>query len=161
MSEVVRFGVAMERDLLERFDALVQARGLARNRSEAVRDLARAALSEAHVEDPQAEVVGTVTIVFDHHTSDLSEKLDALQHHHFRQIVSKLHVHLDAHNCLEVIIVRGKSRQVHAMAEALIGAKGVQHGQVVITAVSAVAAGAVGAADAAVAADGDTGAAGA
>jgi CopG family nickel-responsive transcriptional regulator len=133
MSEVVRFGVAMDADLLAEFDDFVAERGLATNRSEAVRDLVRGALTEALVEDPQAEVVGTVTMVFNHHASDLSERLDELQHKHFREIISKLHVHLDAHNCLEVIIIRGKSKEVRAMADALLGTKGVSHGELVIT----------------------------
>jgi CopG family nickel-responsive transcriptional regulator len=123
----------MESDLLERFDTFVAERGLATNRSEAVRDLVRNALAHARVENPEAEVVGTVTMIFNHHTSDLSEKLDSLQHKHYKEIISKLHVHLDAHNCLEVVVLRGKSREVHAMSDALLGTKGVVHGKLVIT----------------------------
>ena len=133
MSDVTRFGVAMETSLLEQFDELVAERGLAHNRSEALRDLVRSALTEARVEDPDAEVVGTVTMVFDHHASDLGDKLDSLQHHHHNEIISKLHIHLDAHNCLEVIIIRGKSARVRSLADALLGTKGVRHGQLVLT----------------------------
>jgi CopG family nickel-responsive transcriptional regulator len=133
MAEIVRFGIAMDKDLLARFDAFVAERGLATNRSEAVRDLVRDVLTTAETEHPQTEVVGTVTMVFNHHASDLTERLDALQHEHFHEIISKLHVHLDAHNCLEVVVIRGKSSAVHAMAAALLGTKGVRHGKLVVT----------------------------
>lgn len=133
MSELVRFSVAMDGELLGEFDKFVATRGTAQNRSEAVRDLVREALVESTVESPDSEIVGTVTMVFDHHASDLSEKLDHLQHHYFQQIVSTLHVHLDAHNCLEVLVLRGKSAEVRTISDALLGTKGVQHGQLVVT----------------------------
>lgn len=133
MGALARFGVAMDEDLLARFDELVARRGTAVNRSEAVRDLVRDALVDAEWEDSSGEIVGTITMVFDHHASDLSDKLDSLQHAHFRNIVSSMHVHLDAHNCLEVIVVRGTSVQVRAIAEELLGTKGVKHGKLVPT----------------------------
>jgi CopG family nickel-responsive transcriptional regulator len=133
MGRLVRFGVAMDEGLLERFDELVSRRGTGVNRSEAVRDLVRDALVDAEWEDSAGEIVGTVTMVFDHHASDLSDKLDALQHAHHERIVSSMHVHLDAHNCLEVIVVRGTSAQVSAIAESLLGTKGVKHGKLVST----------------------------
>lgn len=133
MGQLTRFGVAMDEDLLERFDALVARRGVAANRSEAMRDLVRDALVEAEWEDSDEEIVGTVTMVFDHHASDLSEKLDGLQHRHFDKIVSTMHIHLDAHNCLEVLVVRGSSGQVRDIADALLGTKGVKHGKLVTT----------------------------
>lgn len=133
MSELVRFSVAMDSDLLDEFDKLVSVRGTAQNRSEAVRDLVRDALVETEVEEPDAEIVGTVTMVFDHHASDLSDKLDHLQHQYFQQIVSTLHVHLDAHNCLEVLVLRGKSAEVRSISDALLGTKGVKHGKLVVT----------------------------
>lgn len=133
MSELVRFSVAMDGELLGEFDKFVATRGTAQNRSEAVRDLVREALVESTVESPDSEIVGTVTMVFDHHASDLSEKLDHLQHHYFQQIVSTLHVHLDAHNCLEVLVLRGKSAEVRTISDALLGTKGVKHGQLVVT----------------------------
>jgi len=123
----------MDEELLARFDALVASRGSAVNRSEAVRDLVRDALVDAEWEDSGEEIVGTVTMVFDHHASDLSDKLDSLQHAHHERIISSMHVHLDAHNCLEVIVVRGKSSQVRAIAEGLLGTKGVKHGKLVST----------------------------
>jgi CopG family nickel-responsive transcriptional regulator len=133
LGHLARFGVAMDADLLARFDDLVARRGQAANRSEAVRDLVRDALVEADWQDSDAEIVGTVTMVFDHHASDLSDKLDALQHAHHERIVSSMHVHLDAHNCLEVVVVRGTSAQVRSISDALLGTKGVKHGKLVST----------------------------
>jgi len=133
MGRLARFGVAMDEDLLERFDTLVARRGSGANRSEAVRDLVRDALVDAEWEGSDEEIVGTVTMVFDHHASDLSEKLDSLQHEHYREIVSTLHVHLDPHNCLEVLVIRGSSPEVRGIADALLGTKGVKHGKLVTT----------------------------
>jgi CopG family transcriptional regulator, nickel-responsive regulator len=133
MGKLARFGVAMDEDLLADFDRLVERRGSAANRSEAVRDLVRDALVDAEWESSDEEIVATVTMVFDHGTGDLSEKLDALQHAHHDKIVSAMHVHLDAHNCLEVLVVRGKADVVRGIADTLLGTKGVKHGGVVPT----------------------------
>lgn len=133
MGELLRFGVAMDEDLLDRFDTLVSRRGIASNRSEAIRALVRDALVEAEWEVSSEEIVGTVTMVFDHHANDLSERLDAIQHAHHDKVVSTLHVHLDAHNCLEVLVVRGASGDVRAIADSLLGTKGVKHGKLVTT----------------------------
>jgi len=133
VGKLSRFGVAMDEDLLDRFDRLVERRGTHANRSEAVRDLVRDALVESEWEDSDEEIVGTVTMVFDHHASDLSERLDSLQHAHHDKIVSSMHIHLDAHNCLEVLVVRGTSAQVRAIADGLLGTKGVKHGKLVLT----------------------------
>ena len=133
MGRLVRFGVAMDEGLLERFDTLVARRGIAANRSEAVRDLVRDALVDAEWEGSDEEIVGTVTMVFDHHASDLSEKLDSLQHEHYREIVAAMHVHLDPHNCLEVLVIRGSSAEVRGIADGLLGTKGVKHGKLVTT----------------------------
>lgn len=107
MEELVRFSVTMEAELLGRFDALVARRGTRANRSEAVRDLVREALVEHRVENPDAEIAGTITMVFDHHESELSDRLNAIQHQYIHEIVSTVHVHLDSRNCLEVIVMRG------------------------------------------------------
>ena len=133
MGKLVRFGVAMDEDLLSKFDELVARRGSATNRSEAVRDLVRDALVDEQWEAPDEEIVGTITMVFDHHANDLAEKLDSLQHAHHDKVVSSMHVHLDAHNCLEVIVVRGGSGEIRTIAEALLGTKGVKHGKLVTT----------------------------
>ncbi|MDR1359202.1 MAG: nickel-responsive transcriptional regulator NikR [Coriobacteriales bacterium] len=133
MGELVRFSVAMPEELLMQFDNLVARRGLAKNRSEVIRDLVRTSLVDEEWDDPDAEIVGTLSIVFDHHASDLQGKLDLIQHAHYDKIVSTMHVHLDAHNCLEVIVLRGQSKQVRAIAEAILGVKGVKHGRLTAT----------------------------
>jgi CopG family nickel-responsive transcriptional regulator len=133
MGELVRFGVAMDAGLLARFDELVGRRGTAVNRSEAMRDLVRDALVEAEWEDAEGEIVGTITMVFGHGNSDLADRLDTLQHANHRQIISAMHVHLDAHNCLEVLVVRGSSGEVRRIADTLLGTKGVKHGKLVTT----------------------------
>lgn len=106
MSELVRFSVAMPDDLLMQFDNLVARRGLAKNRSEVIRDLVRDALVDEEWDNPDQEIVGTLSIVFNHHASDLQNKLDQVQHSHHDKIISAMHIHLDAHNCLEVIAMR-------------------------------------------------------
>jgi CopG family nickel-responsive transcriptional regulator len=132
MSALNRIGVAIDSQLLEKFDALIAKRGYT-NRSEAFRDLIRDELVETAWEKPDSQVVGTVTLVYDHHVRMLNEKLTDLQHDHFHQILSTLHVHLDHDNCLEVLVVRGKAGAVKKIADALISTKGVKHGRLTIT----------------------------
>ena len=136
MSELSRIGVAIDSDLLKKFDKLISARGYA-NRSEAFRDLIRDELVERAWETPDSNVVGTVTLVYDHHVRLLNEKLTDMQHSHFHQVLSTLHVHLDHDNCLEVLVVRGKAAQVKRIADALISTKGVKHGRLTITSTGA------------------------
>ena len=132
MSELSRIGVAIDATLLEKFDQLIGQRGYS-NRSEAFRDLIRDELVERTWESPDAPVVGTVTLVYDHHVRMLSDRLMDLQHEYHRAILSTLHVHLDHDNCLEVLIVRGKAGIVRKIADALISTKGVKHGRLTIT----------------------------
>ncbi len=132
MSELSRIGVAIDSDLLEKFDRLIEQRGYT-NRSEAFRDLIRDALVEKTWESAESRVVGTVTLVYDHHVRLLNEKLTDIQHDFHRSILSTLHVHLDHDHCLEVLVVRGKSAEVRRVADALITAKGVKHGRLTIT----------------------------
>jgi CopG family transcriptional regulator, nickel-responsive regulator len=132
MANIVRFGVSIEERLLDRFDTLITEKAYV-NRSEALRDLIRASLVEEQWEAGDDEVVGTVTLVYDHHTSDLAEKLTDHQHSHHEEIVSTLHVHLDAHHCLEVVVLRGAAAELKRIAEGLIGTKGVKHGKFVAT----------------------------
>ena len=108
MSALSRIGVAIDSVLLEKFDKLIGRRGYT-NRSEAFRDLIREELVEEAWESPAAHVVGTVTLVYDHHVRLLSEKLTAIQHDYHHSILSTLHVHLDHDHCLEVLVVRGQS----------------------------------------------------
>jgi CopG family nickel-responsive transcriptional regulator len=133
MSELVRFSVAIPEDLLMQFDNLVARRGLAKNRSEVIRDLIRDALVDEEWDDPFQEIVGTLTVVFNHHASDLQNKLDQIQHAHHERIISAMHIHLDAHNCLEVIVLRGRSDEIRRIAESILGVKGVKHGRLTAT----------------------------
>ena len=132
MGTTVRFGISLDEKLLNSFDQLIEEKSYM-NRSEAIRDLIRAALVEDRISSEEAESVGTVTLVYNHHVRDLSDKLTEHQHSHHDQIISALHVHLDAHNCLEVLVVRGKVRDIRKIADELIGVKGVKHGKLVIT----------------------------
>ena len=132
MSELSRIGVAIDSELLEQFDRLIAQRGYT-NRSEAFRDLIRDELVEKAWESPESKVVGTVTLVYDHHVRLLNEKLTDLQHDYHRAILSTLHVHLDHDHCLEVLVVRGKAAEVERIAGALISTKGVKHGRLTIT----------------------------
>ena len=132
-SDLIRFTVAMPEDLMVRFDEWVARRGVARNRSEAVRDLVRDALVAEEAGMPGAEVMGTLTIVFNHHAHDVQEKLHEIQHAYFGRIASTTHVHLDEDNCLEVIILRGETTEVRLIADLILGTKGVKTGGLVVT----------------------------
>lgn len=132
MGEITRFGVSIDAELLEDFDRLIDRKGYS-NRSEAIRDLIRDSLVGVEWEAGDRETVGTITIVYNHEVRELSDKLTDLQHDHFTAIVSALHVHLDAHNCLEVLVVRGRSQDIRTIADALIGTKGVKHGTLSMT----------------------------
>lgn len=132
MGELSRIGVAIDSELLERFDRLIAQRGYT-NRSEAFRDLIRDELVERAWASPDSQVVGTVTLVYNHHVRLLNEKLTDLQHDYHRSILSTLHVHLDHDNCLEVLVVKGRAGEVQQIADALIATKGVKHGRLTIT----------------------------
>jgi len=132
MAETVRFGISIDERLLSRFDALIDDKGYS-NRSEAIRDLIRNALVEEDWAKENREAVGTVSLVYDHHTRDLSDKLTEHQHSHHKEIISALHVHLDAHHCLEVVVLKGKAKKIKKLAEELIGTKGVKHGKLMTT----------------------------
>jgi len=127
-----RIGIALDSDLLKRFDRSIRHRGYT-NRSEAFRDLIRDRLVTEQTAAPTATVVGTITLIYDHHASGISEKLTELQHAHHELVVSTSHAHLDHESCLEVLIVHGKSATVEQFADRLIGLKGVQHGRLVMT----------------------------
>ncbi len=135
MSELARIGVAIESDLLAEFDHLIESRGYA-SRSEAFRDLIRAELNAEQTQQhqPDARVIGTLTLLYDHHVRMLSEKLTEMQHEHHDSIVSTLHVHLDHHICLEVIILKGKNAEVQTISSKLIAAKGVKQGRLTLSA---------------------------
>ena len=132
MGLLSRIGVAIDADLLRKFDALIAKRGYT-NRSEAFRDMIRDELVEKAWESPDSPVIGTVTLVYDHHVRLLSEKLTSLQHDFHHHILSTLHVHLDHDNCLEVLVVKGKAAAVRKLAGALLSTKGVKHGRLTMT----------------------------
>jgi len=111
---------------------LIAGRGYT-NRSEAFRDMIREELVEQSWESPESQVVGTVTLVYDHHARLLGEKLTGIQHEYHRSVLSTLHVHLDHDLCLEVIVIRGRAGAVRSLADALISTKGVKHGRLTLT----------------------------
>jgi len=131
MSNLVRFGVSIEDELLQRFDEEIEKKGYS-NRSEAIRDLIREQIVEEEWQSDE-ETVGTITIVYDHHTRDLSSNLTHLQHSFEGDIKSVLHIHLDHHNCLEVLVVQGSGRMLQQFADQLVATKGVKHGKLTMT----------------------------
>ena len=132
MSNLTRIGVAIDADLLEKFDELIEQRGYP-NRSEAFRDLIRNELVAESWKSPESEVVGSVTLVYNHHVRQLNDKLLDLQHDHHDSILSTLHVHLDHENCLEVLLIKGKAAAVNQIANALISTEGVKHGRLTLS----------------------------
>ena len=125
MSEIIRFGVSLEQKLLERFDRLIRKKNYT-NRSEAIRDLIRQELVKKDWEEG-GEVAGAITYVYDHHKRDLLNRITDLQHNNQRVIISTQHVHLDHDNCLEIVAVRGRSRDVQKLADQIRAVKGVRH----------------------------------
>ncbi len=132
MTNLERFGVSVEHEILSRFDELIKERGYS-SRSEAIRDLMRQEIVKTEWADPDNEVVGSITVVYEHHEHELANTLADLQHQHFGSIICSTHIHLDAHNCLEIIVIRGRAEEVQAVANALISTRGVKHGQLVCT----------------------------
>ena len=131
MSKITRFGVSLPNSLLTNFDQLIQQKGY-QNRSEAIRDLIRDRLVKQEWESNK-ETVGTITIVYNHHTRQLSKVLTNLQHEFYKAIISTLHVHLDQHNCLEILVIKGKGNELKKISDRLIGTKGVKHGNLSLT----------------------------
>lgn len=132
MSKLIRFGISMNEQLLEKFDRQIVKKGY-NNRSEAVRDLIRNQLVQLEWENEDQEVAGTVTLVYDHHVRGLTNILTEIQHDFHNLALSTMHVHLDHYNCLEVLVVKGKASDARKLAEKLISIKGVKHGQLSIT----------------------------
>jgi CopG family nickel-responsive transcriptional regulator len=132
MNTLIRFGVSMEKKLLERFDRMIKTMGYT-TRSEAIRDIVRDRLVEQAVQGGNAEIFGVLTLVYDHHKRELEDRLTDFQHHHFKNIITTSHVHIDHHNCLEVVILRGKARILKNIMEHLLSIKGVKHAKLVLT----------------------------
>lgn len=125
MSELVRFGVSLEKTLLAKFDVLIRAKQYT-NRSEALRDLIRKELVQQEWMSG-SDVVGTITLIYDHHKRDVLIRVMDMQHDFQEAIISTQHIHLDHHNCLEIVAARGKAEEVQRLADALRSIKGVRH----------------------------------
>ncbi len=135
MNQLERFGVSMDKNLLEAFDKVIQAKGYS-SRSEAIRDLVRDLLVREQWQQDAESVVGAITIVYDHHARLLEEKLTDIQHEFAEQIHASMHVHLDERHCVEVVIVSGRASDVKRLADLLGSIKGVRHCQLTATGVA-------------------------
>lgn len=132
MGETVRFGVSLDNELLTAFDRLCERRNYA-SRSEALRDVIREALVQESLQDDNVDAAGVLTLIYDHHTTDLNRRLNEKQHHAHDLVVATLHVHLDHHNCMEMLVLRGKAGAIRELSDELRAMKGVEHGAVSFT----------------------------
>ena len=129
MTQLERIGVSLDKELLSMFDKFIAGQGY-QSRSEAIRDLVRQQLSDEQLGNPKAKAVAVVLLVYDHHSTKLMEKLTGLQHSHLLQTISSIHIHLDEHDCLEIIVLRGRVGEINKMAESIISLKGVKLGRI-------------------------------
>jgi len=130
--KITRFGVSIEPELLKKFDKIIKKEGYT-NRSEAVRDLIRKNLIIEHSKNPNIETIGTLTMIYDHHTGNLTNKLLEIQHDHHNEILTTTHIHIDHHNCLEVLVLKGKTGNIQKLADNIKALKGIKHGELVTT----------------------------
>jgi CopG family nickel-responsive transcriptional regulator len=135
MMSVERVGVSFEPDLLRKFDLLIKKMGYT-NRSEAIRDLVRKEIIESGIKEEDSEVIGTLTIIYDHDIGDVSDKLLHLQHHHHQEITFTTHIHINDRTCLEIVVIRGRLSRVKKFSENVKALKGVKHGQLALTKIS-------------------------
>jgi CopG family nickel-responsive transcriptional regulator len=133
MSTIKRFGVSVEAKLLAEFDALMKERGYT-NRSEVVRDMMRAYILERRAETADAEMIGTITLVYDHHTPGTGSRLTSLQHDYESHILSNSHVHINHYDCLEVIVARGNPKDIAVLADRMTSVRGVKYCKYVLAA---------------------------
>lgn len=129
MERVERIGVSLDKLLLAQFDKLIAGQGY-QSRSEAIRDLVRQRLSNKQLENPSANAVAAVCLVYDHYASNLMKKLTALQHSHLLQVISSLHIHLGEHNCMEIVVLKGRIGQIKKVADSIISQNGVKLGKI-------------------------------
>lgn len=129
---VTRFSVSLPPDLARALDRMAKEKGYD-NRSLAIADMIRANLVEHRLRDEDAEIAGSITLVYDHHRHHLLDLLTDLQHDHMSEIVATMHTHLDHDNCLEVLAVRGPAGKIKKLADEMIAAKGVKHGKLTVT----------------------------
>ena len=132
MAKVIRFGVSLETELLKKFDSLIKETEY-KSRSEAIRDLIRERLVSEEWKEEKKETVGILGLVFSHEVRELTEKLTKLQHNYLNLIISSTHIHLDKHNCLEVIVLRGKSYLIKKISDELLSTRSVKHGKLLMT----------------------------
>ena len=130
--KITRFGVSIEPELLKKFDKNIKKEGYT-NRSEAIRDMIRKNLITQKKQDPNTHAIGTLTMIYDHHTGNLTNKLLDLQHDHTNEILTTTHVHIDHHNCLEVLVLKGKTGNIQKLSDQIKAQKGIKHGELVIT----------------------------
>ena len=131
-AKITRFGISIEPELLKQFDKIIIKEGYT-NRSEKIRDLIRKNLINNEIKNPDSKAVGTLTIIYDHHTGNLTNKLLNIQHQHNNEILTTTHVHIDHHNCLEVIVLKGKIGNIQKLTNNIIALKGIKNGKLVIT----------------------------
>ena len=129
--KITRFGVSIEPELLKKFDRIIKKKGYY-NRSEAIRDIIRDNIIKVDTCNLDLEAVGTLTMIYDHHEGTLTNKLLDLQHNHFNEILSTTHIHIDHHNCLEVLVLKGKTGNIKKLADNIKALKGIKHGELVI-----------------------------
>jgi CopG family nickel-responsive transcriptional regulator len=129
---VSRFSISLAPSLLAQLDSMTREKGYG-NRSQAIADMIRAQLVEHRQKTSRGEIAGTITLVYDHHKPHVQATLTDIQHDHHQVIISTVHVHLDHHNCLEVLVVRGQGAIIKKIADELIAAKGVKHGKLTVT----------------------------
>jgi len=130
--KIIRFGVSIEPDLLKKYDKQIKKEGYS-NRSEAIRDLIRKNIINEKNKNPDEQAIGTLTMIYDHHVGSLTERLLDLQHNHTKEILVTTHVHIDHHNCLEVLVLKGKIGQIQKLADNIKALKGIKNGELVIT----------------------------
>lgn len=135
MSDIERIGVSLEKDLLATFDKVISDKGY-KNRSEAIRDLIRSHLSQKKLEHKKTPAIGAIFLIYDHHTAHISSVFKKLGHHKPIKTISSVHVYIDHHNCLEVLLVRGLACDINNLGEKIISLRGVKHGYINIVAVN-------------------------
>ncbi len=132
MEKISRFGVSIEPDLLKKFDRMIKKKKYT-TRSEAIRDIIRENLIVEHVKDPSAQVIGTLTTIYDHHAGPFIKRLLQIQHDHYKEILTTTHIHIDHSTCLEVLVLRGEAQNIQKLADMIKALKGIKHGELVIT----------------------------
>lgn len=132
MEKITRFGISIEPDLLQKFDGIIKKKGYT-NRSEAIRDLIRKNIVFEETSHLHTECFGTLTIAYNHHAGPLTKRLLELQHDHHQEILTTTHIHIDHHNCLEVLVLKGNTKKIQKLSDSITALKGIKHGELVLT----------------------------